>query len=103
MFASFKKSVAVSMAVLTLGLAVVGASTPASAFWRGGGLHAFHGGMHHGWGYGGWRGGLGLGAIGVGIGLATILAAQPPCGIVYRPVFDAYGNNVGMRPVNTCE
>jgi hypothetical protein len=115
MFASFKKSVAVSLTALTLGLAVVGASTPASAFWHGGGgFHGFHGGWGHGgWGHAGWGHGWGHGCghgwgyggpgfVGVGYGPAPVYDAPPPCGIVYRPVFDADGANVGVRPVNTC-
>jgi hypothetical protein len=85
---SVKKTVAASLAALTLGLAVV--STPASA-------HTWHGGWgHHGFWGPGLVFGLAAGAI------ATSAYGYNYDCVRYRPVYDAYGNYVGREPVNIC-
>jgi hypothetical protein len=105
MFASLKKTIAVSLAALTVGVALAGAAAPASAQ----PLHhpVAHGGMH-----GGWHGGHGFGwgpvaALGVaGLVAGAIVASEQPayndC-TGYRPVYDGYGNYLGQRPVNICQ
>jgi hypothetical protein len=92
MRANLKKTIAASLAALTLGLAVVGSTTPASA-------HYFpHGGYYHG-GHGYWGPGLALGVFGLAAG--AIVASQYDC-VRYRPIYDAYGNFIGRQPVNVC-
>jgi hypothetical protein len=108
MFVSLKKTIAGSLAALTVGLALAGAAAPASA------QPLYHGGMHGGM-HGGWHGGHGFGgrgwgpvaALGVaGLVAGAIVASQGPyyndC-TGYRPVYDGYGNYVGQRPVNVCQ
>jgi hypothetical protein len=94
--------------------------------WRGYGWNAGWG-WRGGCGYGAWRcGGYWGGAPVVGVGYVPaplpviapapvpVVDAPPPpppvvappapaCGVVYRPVFDADGTNVGTRAVNTCQ
>ena len=100
MRASLKKTVAGSLAALTLAFALAGAATPASAT-------PFHPGFHGGW-HRGWGGpALGLGIAGLAAG--AIIASQGPyyngynngC-TGYAPIYDAYGNYLGQRPVNVC-
>jgi hypothetical protein len=89
---AFKKTLAVSLAALTLGLAVVSAATPASAhYWP-------HGGYHHGHGY--WGPGVALGVFGLAAG--AVAASQYDDCVRYRPVYDSYGNYVGREAVNIC-
>lgn len=90
-----KKIVATGIAALSLGTATLATSTPAAAWWR------------YGWGApvaAGVLGGLAAGAI--------IAGSRPyyapgyyggpyPC-VRQRPVYDAYGNFVGYRPVRVC-
>jgi hypothetical protein len=88
MRASLKKTVAGSLAALVLALGVTAAATPASAW-----------GYRHG-GY--WGPGIGLGVAGLAVG--AIIASQTPyygC-TRWRPIYDAYGNYIGRRPVNVC-
>jgi hypothetical protein len=93
MRASLKKSIAVSLAALTLVAGLSASVTPAAAFPMG---------PHHHFGGFGW--GLGVG-LGLGV-LGGIAAAQPGYGygscIRYRPAYDAWGNYIGPRPVNIC-
>jgi hypothetical protein len=107
------KIAAVSVAAIALGVATVGATTPASAAgpWHGGG--GFHGGWHGG---GGWRGGWHGGGWGWGLPLAAgalagaALAAPYYYGgyygdagcVAYQPSYDQWGNYLGQRPVNMC-
>jgi len=104
MRASLKKTVAGSLAALTLAFALAGAATPASATPFHPGFHGgFHGGWHRGWG----GPALGLGIAGLAAG--AIIASQGPyyngynngC-TGYAPIYDAYGNYLGQRPVNVC-
>ncbi len=95
MRASLKSSVALSLAALTMAFAV--SATPASAhpLQKFGGPHFPH--FHHGWGWG----------PGVGLGLALAggaVAAEYAYGscIVYRPIYDGFGNYIGRRAVNVC-
>ncbi len=84
-----------ALAVLTL------AAAPALAgpHWHGGG----HGGWggHHGWGGHGYWGGPGLVFGLAGAALAATVAANAYC-VSYAPIYDAYGNYIGRRPVNAC-
>ena len=107
MLGSIRKSFVGSLAALAVGLTLVGGAAPASAgpFFHGGG---FHGGWHggHGFhrGFGGWGPVAALGVAGLVTG--AIIASEGPyyndC-TGYRPVYDAYGNYLGQRPVNTCQ
>jgi hypothetical protein len=107
-----KRALIGGLAALTFGLAIAETSTPAEAF-RGGFRGGFHGG---GWG---WRGrGWGWGGVGAGLALGAVAAGAAygypyygygyPYGYGYggcwqqRPVYDAYGNFRGYRPVAVC-
>ncbi len=107
-----KKALIGGLAALTFGLAVAETSTPALAF-RGG----WHGGWHGGgWGWRGrgWGGrGWGWGGVGAGLALGAVAAGAygyPYYGGYYgyggcwqqQPVYDAYGNFRGYRPVPVC-
>jgi hypothetical protein len=105
MFASLKKTIVGSVAALSIGLVLVGASAPASA------QPVFHPGFHGGWHGGagfhrgfGWGGVAALGAAAIVTG--AIVASQSSyyndC-TGYRPVYDGYGNYLGQRPVNVCQ
>ncbi len=90
-----KKTVAAGLAALTLGTATIATSSPAEAWWR------------YGWGApvaAGVLGGLAAGAI---IGSAVRPYGYGPYGygapcVRRRPVYDAYGNFAGYRPVRVC-
>jgi hypothetical protein len=88
MNASLKKSVAGTMAALTLAFAVF-AAAPASAhpMWWG----------HHGYGWGPWAA---AGVIGLAAG-AAIASNSYDC-TRYQPMYDRWGNYIGDRPVNVC-
>jgi hypothetical protein len=117
MSASIKRMVVGSLAALAIAVGTVGASA-APLPNKGAVGHNFHpgaGGMGHGGGnhwHGGGGGGWGPAAVGLGIlGLAAGAAAasqgEPEPGYgdgctAYRPVYDAYGNYMGRRPVNVC-
>ena len=89
MNASLKKTVAGSLAALTLAFAVF-AAAPASA---GPGWWGYH--NHYGWGpY------AAAGVIGLAAG-AAIAANNYDC-TRYQPVYDRWGNYIGNRPVNVC-
>ena len=119
MSASLKKTVVGSLAALVFGISTVVSVAPALAQAP---LHPHPGGGHppvgahggHGFGGGGghWHGGgwgpaaVGLGVLGLAAGAA--IASQGPgyygddgC-VAYRPIYDAYGNYMGRRPVNVC-
>ena len=110
MRASMTKAVAVSLTALALGMATIGASTPASAaMWHGGG-HWHGGGWHGGW-HGRWnRGGWGWAPFAFGALAGAALAAPYYYGgyygynacVTYRPMYDAWGNYVGQQAVNVC-
>ena len=79
--------------------------------WHGGGPHGgWHGGPHGGWHGSGWHGGGWAGpAIIGGLAAGALLAPYaygPGYGYggctAYEPVYDAYGNPIGQRPVNVC-
>ena len=72
---------------LALGLALT-ASAPASAH-----IHFGGGGFGHFGHFGHW-GGFGLGVVDVG-------GYDDDC-VRWRPMYDAYGNFIGRRPVNVC-
>jgi hypothetical protein len=89
-----KKTLAASLAAVTLGLAVVGSATPASAhYWPHGGY-----GYHHGHGF--WGPGVALGVFGLAAG-AVAVSQYDDC-VRYRPAYDSYGNYVGREAVNIC-
>lgn len=113
-----KKALIGGLAALTFGLAVAETSTPAMAWGRGGwGGGGFHGGWGgRGWGGRGW-GGRGWGGVGAGLALGAVAAGAaygyPYYGYGYpyygyggcwqqQPVYDAYGNFRGYRPVAVC-
>jgi hypothetical protein len=120
MGASFKRTVVGSLAALAIGIATVGASAAPPLLPKGGAPHVAHnggnwhgggGGNGHWHGGGGGGGGWGPAAVGLGIlGLAAGAAAASQAGpgpyddgcTGYRPVYDAYGNYMGQRPVNIC-
>ena len=82
MRASFKNTIAASLAALTL----VGSVAAANANpWH----QHYYG--HHGFG---WGPGIAFGVIGAGIAATTCLRSHP--------VYDAYGNYNGQRTVNVC-
>ena len=91
MNASLKKSVAGTMAALTLAFAVF-AAAPASAhpMWWG----------HHGYGYG-WGPWAAAGVIGLAAG-AAIASNNYDC-TRYQPIYDRWGDDIGDRPVNVCD
>ena len=94
---AFKTTIAAGLAAVTLGTATIATSTPAAAWYR------------YGWGApvaAGVIGGLAAGAIiGSAIrpyGYAPAYGPGPyPC-LRRRPVYDAYGNFAGYRPVRVC-
>ncbi len=89
---TFKKTIAASLAALTLATAVVSA-TPASA-------GGWHGGWRHHGGY--WGPAFAFGVLGLAAGaMAASAAAQNEC-VRYQPVYDAYGNYAGRQAVNVC-
>ncbi len=91
MRATFKKTIAASLAAVTLAAAV--SATPASA-------GGWHGGWRHHGGY--WGPAVGLGLFGLAVGaMAASAAAQNEC-VRYQPVYDAYGNYAGRQAVNVC-
>ncbi len=93
MTTNFKKTLAVSLAALTMTAAVVATATPAAAAH---GRHAaFAAGLF---------GGLAVGAIAAG-GVGPYYAAGPyydDCWIDSRPVYDHWGDLVGYRRVRIC-
>ncbi|MBV8567372.1 MAG: hypothetical protein JO366_19820 [Methylobacteriaceae bacterium] len=85
---TFKKTVAASLAALTLAFGIAASSTPASAFWKKPG-GAFVGGL---------IGGLALGAIAAG----AAASEEGDCYVTRQRVYDDYGNFMGYRPVQVC-
>ena len=100
---SFKKSVTLSLAALTLVIGVGGAAAPAAAHHLpGGGFGGGHfGGGHFGggrfWGGRHWGRGFGYGLIGVGV------AADASSCVGYRNIYDQYGNYLGQQTFNICQ
>jgi ABC-type sugar transport system substrate-binding protein len=90
MRATLKKSIALSLAALTVSAGLVASAGPAAAkpFPKPFPIHHYHG-------FGPWV------ALGV-IGAAAAAAADDSC-IQYRPVYDAWGDYLGRRAVNVCE
>jgi hypothetical protein len=110
MRASLKKSIAVSLAVLTLGVGLAASAGPAGA-----GPFPFPklpikpfpikplpGPMHHPDFYGGFGPGFALGVVGGAIAASSAYEPPDPC-IRYRPAYDASGNYISRLPVNVCE
>jgi hypothetical protein len=115
MRASLKKSIAVSLAALTLGVGLAASADPAAA-----GPFPFPklpikpfpikpfpikplpGPIHHPGFYGGFGPGFALGVVGGAIAASSAYEPPDPC-IQYRPVYDAWRNYIGQRPVNVCE
>jgi hypothetical protein len=89
MNASMKKTVAGTMAAMTLAFAVF-AAAPASAGPMWWGNH-----QHFGWGPF-----AAAGVIGLAAG-AAIASNNYDC-TRYQPVYDRWGNYIGNRPVNVC-
>jgi hypothetical protein len=87
MRASLKKSIALSLAGLTLAIGIAASATPASAH-----IHFGGGGWNHGWNHF-WGHGFGVGYAG-GYGDDSCLR--------YRPTFDSWGNFIGRRAVDVC-
>jgi hypothetical protein len=81
MRASFKTSVAASLAAVTLLASVVAAD--ANPWRRGYGHHGF-----------GWGPGFVLSVLGAGLFANSCLR--------YAPIYDAWGNYVGRRVINVC-
>jgi len=94
MRASLKKSIAVSLAALTLGVSLAVSAGPAVA-----GPPPF---PHHHHGFGGFGLGLGLGLLGGAIAASSAYYPPDPC-VRYVPVYDAWNNVIGQRPVNVCQ
>jgi hypothetical protein len=103
MRASLKKSIALSLAGLTLAVGIAASATPASAHihFGGGGFGGgwnhggFGGGWNHGgWNHFGWHHGFGVGYVG---------GYDDDSCIRYRPMYDSWGNFVGRNPVNVCD
>ena len=102
-----RKTFLAGLAALTLATGVAGSTAPAAAWYRGYG---------YGWGgpvAAGVIGGLAAGAIvgsvarpyGYGYAPYGYYGPAPvydPCYRARRPVFDAYGNVAGYRPVRVC-
>lgn len=115
---SRRKTIVGSLAALAVCASTIGPVTIASAAnqWHGG-----HGGWHGGGGHwhgGGWGPAVGLGVLG-GLAAGAIIGSQGYYGdggygygygyggygdgcVAYQPVYDAYGNYRGQRPVNVC-
>jgi hypothetical protein len=92
---NFRKTIAVGLAVTTLGAGIAATSTPAAA-----------GGYYPGWGWG-----LGGVAAGSAIGAAAAASSGPyynygygyhSCGFARQPVVDGWGNIVGYHRVRVC-
>jgi hypothetical protein len=123
MRALLKTSIASSLAVLTLGVALSASPADAHGVRMGGGFGGFHGGFggFHG-GFGGFHGGFGglhggfggfhgfghpvawgghrHGWWGPGVGFGVIEGTS--C-IVYQPQYDDAGDYLGQYPVNVCQ
>jgi len=87
MNASMKKTVAGTLAALTLAFAVFAAAPASAGPWP----------HHHHWGWGPFAA---AGVIGLAAG-AAIASHDYDC-TQYRPVYDRWGNYIGDRPVNVC-
>ena len=91
-----KITIAVSLAALTF--ASTASTSPAYAWCHG------YCGYHGGWGYhhSGWGPGLAFGlAAGALAAGAAAYSAETSC-VVYRPVYDRWGNYAGRQAVNVC-
>ncbi len=116
MRASIKKSIAISLAALTLGAGLAASATPASAhMFFGGGGHFGGGGFGHfggggfghfgGWNHGGWNHWNHWNQFGWnhrwGYGGGYYAGGYDDC-IRWRPSYDNEGNYIGRHPVNVC-
>jgi hypothetical protein len=107
MRAALKKSIALSLAALTVGVALAGSASPAAAWWPPKLIvpikpiplpppNPYHHHFHNG--FGPW---VAAGVIGAAAAAAAA-SANDSC-IQYRPAYDAWGDYLGQRPVNVCE
>ena len=87
MNASLKKTVAGTVAALTLAFAVFAAAPASAGPWP----------HHHYWGWGPYAA---VGALGLVAG-AAVAANSYDC-TRYQPIYDRWGNYIGERPVNVC-
>ena len=93
----FRKTIAASLAALTLGGAALATTSTPAAAWGGYGY-----GWHHGYGWGGPGiaagviGGLALGAVAAGA--AGAYGPDYSC-VARQPTYDPYGNFAGYRRV----
>lgn len=108
MRATLKKSIALTLAALTVSAGLAASTSPAAA-WPPKLIKfpifpikpiPFPGPVHHHFhpGFGPW---VAAGVIGAAAAAAAA-SAEDPC-IQYRPVYDAWGNYLGRRAVNVCE
>jgi hypothetical protein len=102
MRALLKTSIAVSLATLTLGVALSASPADAHGVRMGGGFGGFHGGFggYRGFGHRVAWGGHRHGWWGPGVGFGVIEGTG--C-IVYQPQYDDAGNYLGQYPVNVCQ
>jgi hypothetical protein len=107
MRATLKKSIALSLAALTVCAGLAASTGPAAAWFPPKLIMPFKpfpllpgpGPFHHHFhpGFGPW-----VAAGVIGAAAAAAASAEDPC-IQYRPVYDAWGNYLGRRAVNVCE
>ena len=106
---TLKKSIATGLIAVSLASGAVATSSPAAAWYRGGwggplaagaigglALGAIVGSTSHPYGYGGY----GYAPYGYGYGPTPVYS---PCYRGRTPVYDAYGNFAGYRPVRICD
>ena len=87
-----RKTIAATLAALTVGVTILASSAPASAR-----------GWHRGYGLGG-AAALGIGVLALGaIAASSAPAYASDCYLARRPVVDAWGNVVGYRRVQVCD
>jgi hypothetical protein len=88
MRASVKKSIAVSVAAVTLGFGIFTTATPAAA---------------HPWPHHGFRGGFFGGALALGLLGGMVASEYGDACVQYRPTYDRWGNYIGRREVDACD
>jgi len=101
MSSGFNKFIASATVAGLVAVALLAATTPASAWGRHG-----HGGYYRGGGGGWWGPAAALGVFGAAVGAA---AAQPyyydypACRVVRQPIVDEWGNFLYYRRVRYCD